>query len=211
VIVQDPKTLSEYESTLQIPRRPEVPDLSTDQVAKISDLVFLNHEPVRAEVLFVFGTVQADWDGLASAILTGFFEHVILVGRLGPTYFSDQVPISHIMRKEFVDRGIPADSLLIQETSNNTLEDVTHSLDLIGNPRSITFAAKSHHSGRCGKTLRKFFPEIPLNAWTHDAVHQGKTISLSAWHTHDEGRERVYGEFLRIQTYSKRGDIATDM
>jgi hypothetical protein len=50
-----------------------------------------------------------------------------------------------------------------------------------------------------------------LNAWTHDAVHQGKTISLSEWHTHDEGRERVYGEYLRIQTYSERGDIATDM
>ena len=78
-------------------------------------------------------------------------------------------------------------------------------------PRSITFAAKSHHSGRCGRTLRKYFPNTQLNAWTHDAVHQGKTISLSEWHTHDEGRERVYGEYLRIQTYSERGDIATDM
>lgn len=209
--MQDPKTLSEYESSLQIPRRPQVPNLSTDQVQEISDTVFLLHQPFPAEVLFVFGTVQADWDGLSSAILEGFFARVVLVGRMGPSFFSDRVPISQVMRQQFLTRGIPEERLLVQGTSDNTLEDVSQSLDLIGNASSITFAAKSHHSGRCGRTLRKFFPGIALNAWTHDAVHQGKIISRQQWQLHDEGRERVYGEFLRIQTYSSRGDIALNV
>jgi hypothetical protein len=96
--------------------------------------------------------------------------------------------------------------------SRNTLEDVAFSLDVLEKhdifPKSIAFLCKAHHSGRCLRTLRKFFLTQTLSPITYVAEYEGVKISKENWYQHEVSRGRAYGEYLRIIEYSKRGDIA---
>ena len=78
----DPKSLSEYEAALDIPRVAETPDLKPGEIEAITNAVFVPHNPQPADCLFIFGTVQADWDGLAQAILNGDYGRVVLAGKI---------------------------------------------------------------------------------------------------------------------------------
>ena len=116
------------------------------------------------------------------------------------------------MRDELIARGVPSDLILVQDKSTNTLEDVAFSLVVLKDhnisPESIAFLCKAHHSGRCLRTLRKFFPSQRLSPITYLAEYDGVKVSKTDWYQHEVSRGRVYGEYLRTIEYSKRGDIA---
>lgn len=194
--------------TASIPRRVEVGDLSETDRALITRTVFHPAEPKPAEVLFIFGSVQGDWDVWAERISAGWFGRVVIAGQTGPSYSAHGIPISEAMRAELVARGVPEGLLHLQTRSTNTLEDVSMSLEHIGNPKTLAFAAKSHHSGRCARTLRRFFPNVELLAHCFDALVEGQPLSVHSWPSFQAGRETVMGEYLRIRHYSARGDIA---
>lgn len=198
----------DYENQLEIPRLVDSRELSASEIESITNTVFLPHNPVHAEVFFIFGTVQANWDQLAEMISSDWFERVILTGKIGPRWFEFGEPIAETMAQQLVSRGVDPDRLSLQPHATNTLEDVSLSLDLLGTPNSILFAAKSHHSGRCGRTLRKFFPKIPLTAVTHNARYGEVVVRAEDWYEFEIGKGRVLGELTRIQTYGARGDIA---
>ncbi|MYA71262.1 hypothetical protein F4009_01835 [Candidatus Poribacteria bacterium] len=108
--------------------------------------------------------------------------------------------------------SIQTDLILVQDKSTNTLEDVAFSLEVLEkndiSPESIAFLCKAHHSGRCLRTLRKFFLSQTLSPVTYLAEYEGVKVSKADWYEHEVSRGRVYGEYLRIIEYSKRGDIA---
>ena len=116
------------------------------------------------------------------------------------------------MRDELIARGVPSDLILVQDRSTNTLEDVAFSLDVLEqhniSPESIAFLCKAHHSGRCLRTLRKFFPSQTLSPVTYLAKYDGVEVSKEDWYQHKVSRGRVYGEYLRIIEYTRRADIA---
>lgn len=198
-----------YEESLSIPREPFVPPLGPNDVVNIGGIVFMKHNPQPADVLFIFGTVQADWEGLAEAILRNDYQKIIVAGKTGPTWFDRGEPIAHSMRAKLVARGVPEDQILVQPESQNTLEDVTLSLPFLNRANAITYAAKSHHSGRCQRTLRKFFPEAILTGHLQDAYYGDFAVTSTNWSLTDIGRARVYGEYRRIVKYVERGDIAS--
>lgn len=202
------ESFAHYEPGRSIPREPFVPPLGPTEIANIGQVVFMPHAPVAADVLFIFGTVQADWDGLAGDIIAGNYGKVVLAGQTGPNWLENGEPIAVAMREKLVKRGVTAQLIEVQTESTNTREDVLMSLDLLGSPGSLTYAAKSHHSGRCLRTLRKFFPEIPLHAHLYDASYGDLRLGPDKWWITDLGRSRVYGEYLRIKQYVERGDIA---
>ena len=47
---------------------------------------------------------------------------------------------------------------------------------------------------------------------TYDAMYYDDSLVIGRdnWQNTKEGRERVWGEFLRIKHYGQRGDIAAD-
>lgn len=191
-----------------IPRLVETEELSPEAIARVGSCVFMPHDPKPAEVLFIFGTVQADWEGLAESILGGAFNKVVLAGRFGPQYRTTGLPIAHVMRAELVARGVDPVQLVVQDRSDNTLEDVSLSLRVIGHPKTLTFAAKSHHSGRCARTLRRFLAKSNLHCHAYDAIAEGVEVNASTWHEHPVSRGYVMGEYQRILLYSGRGDIS---
>lgn len=199
-----------------IPREVVVEDLSPAEIEHITQIVFVAPEFQAADLLFIFGTSTIDneiLESVARYCQKGYFPKVMVTGLSGRLYSETGKPVAHIMRDELIARGVPSDTILVQDRSTNTLEDVAFSLDVLEkhsiSPESIVFLCKAHHSGRCLRTLRKFFPSQILSPITYLAAYDGVEVSKEDWYQHKVSRGRVYGEYLRIIEYSKRGDIAS--
>ena len=195
-----------------IPREVDPPPLTADAVARIARCVFRPPATADAELLFVFGTIRARWDGVADSWRRGLFPRLLLTGGCGPGWAAYGVPIARGMRQELLALGVPPGRMAIQDRSQNTLEDVAFSLDLLGTgdaaPKRLVYAAKPHHSGRCFLTLRRFLPDSELLYHPLPSATGGVAIDVATWHDDRESRARVYAEYLRIIEYSARGDIA---
>ena len=207
-----------YEGYLKnrpIPREVAVDDLSPEEIEGITQTVFVAPESQPVDLLFIFGTSTIDGEALESvarACQQGRFPKVLVTGLSGRLYSETGKPVAHIMRDELIARGVPLEVILVQDRSTNTLEDVAFSLDVLEKHSifldSIAFLCKAHHSGRCLRTLRKFFPSQILSPVTYLAEYEGVKISKEDWYQHEVSRGRVYGEYLRIIEYTGRGDIA---
>lgn len=209
-----PSNYKDFLKEREIPRAVEVPNLSKAEIEKITDIVFIKNNPQKADLLFIFGSKLAgiDWKRIAQMFRDGFFKKILVSGLLGKDYYEKNRPIAHLMQEELLRQGIPKKIILVQDKSNNTLEDVIFGKELLNKnnifPRSILFVAKSHHSGRALRTLKKFFPESRPFALTFDPEIDGVVVSRKNWWKNAISKARVYGEYLRIKKYSERGDIA---
>lgn len=209
---------NDYDDDLKnrsIPREVAVEDLSPKEIKRITQTVFVTSDSEPADLLFIFGTSTIDGEVLGSvarACLQDRFPKVLVTGLSGRLYDETGKPVAVVMRDELIARGVPTDIILVQDRSTNTLEDVAFSLDVLEqhsiSPDSIAFLCKAHHSGRCLRTLRKFFPSQTLSPVTYLAEYEGVKISKEDWYQHEVSRGRVYGEYLRIIEYTRRGDIA---
>ena len=200
---------------LSIPREVAVENLRSEEIEHITQTVFAGSEFLTAALLFIFGTSSIDSEILESVArdcLQGRFSKVLVTGLSGRLYHETGRPLALIMHDELIAQGVPSDIILVQDKSTNTLEDVTFSLEVLEQhnifPNSIAFLSKAHHSGRCMRTLRKFFPSQALLPVTYVAEYDGIRISAEDWYHHQVSRGRVYGEYLRIIEYTRRGDIA---
>ena len=210
-----PNNYEDYLKNRSIPREVAVEGLSPEEIERITQTVFVESAPQPTELLFIFGTSTTDneiLESVARDYQQGRFPKLLVTGLSGRLYSETGKPVAHIMRDELIARGVPSDVILVQDKSTNTLEDVAFSLDVLEkhdvSPESIAFLCKAHHSGRCLRTLRKFFPSHTLSPITYLAEYEGVKISKEDWYQHEVSRGRVYGEYLRIIEYTKRGDIA---
>ena len=153
-----------------IPREVAVEDLLPEEIEHITQTVFVASESQPADLLFIFGTSTIDnkiLESVARDYQKGHFPRVLVTGLSGRLYSETGKPVAHIMRDELMARGVPSEVIHVQDRSTNTLEDVAFSLDVLKqhdiSPESIAFLCKAHHSGRCLRTLRKFFPSQTLS------------------------------------------------
>ena len=207
-----------YESYLKdrpIPREVAADDLSPEEIERITQTVFVAPESQPVDLLFIFGTSTIDngiLESVARDYQKGRFPRVLVTGLSGRLYSETGKPVAHIMRDELMARGVPSEVIHVQDRSTNTLEDVAFSLNVLEkhdiSPESIAFLCKAHHSGRCLRTLRKFFPSQTLLSITYTAEYDGVKVSKEDWYQREVSRGRVYGEYLRIIEYTRRGDIA---
>ena len=214
-MAQFPNNYEDYLKNRSIPREVAVEDLSPEEIEHITQTVFVASESQLTDLLFIFGTSTIDneiLESVARDCLQGRFSKVLVTGLSGRLYDETGKPVARIMRDELIARGVPSDIILVQDRSTNTLEDVAFSLDVLEkhdvSPESMAFLCKAHHSGRCLRTLRKFFPSQTLSPVTYLAEYDGVKVSKADWYRHAVSRGRVYGEYLRIIKYSRRGDIA---
>ena len=211
-----------YLSSLPIPREVVVGDLKLDERKQITQTVFIEPDFHSADLLFIFGTSYIDneiLEVLSVDCNQGLFPKVLVTGKVpytdvgGRMQYETEKPVASIMCDELVVRGVPSDRILVQDRSTNTLEDVQFSLDILSeynvSPRTIAFLCKAHHSGRCLRTLRKFFPLHPLWPITYEAQYGGVRVSKNDWYDHSVSRGRVYGEYLRILKYTAKKDIVS--
>ncbi|MAF24835.1 hypothetical protein CL634_04585 [bacterium] len=195
----------------EVARNPKVPDLSEAKIAQITSEVFVMPNPHPADIIFVFGSSGGDWQLVADLYAAELANLIVVTGKTGRHFSKTGQPLAHMIREKLILKGVPAEAMLVQDKSTNTLEDVKFSkqiLDDLGlHPRAILFVSKSHHSGRAERTLKKYFPQAEIFSATYNTSYEGIKVARHTWSRHEISRQRVYGEWLRIQKYSERGDI----
>ena len=157
-----PATHEDFVKAREIPKHPDPPQLSEGQIEKITHVVFSPCDPVRSEVMFIPGSSLGDWKMVADWFLAGNAEVIIACGMLGRLYYETGRTLASCICDELVSFGVDPGKILKQERSRSTYEDWKYGkevLEAAGNyPRSLAIACKSHHSGRCIRTMRRFFP-----------------------------------------------------
>lgn len=208
-------TYEEFEVHRELERITVCPPLEPEEIQLITKTVFIEPNPQKADLLFVFGSACGDkWEQVARLQTQGFAQKVYIGGGKGK---GGRI-LSHVIREEFIRLGVNKDLILVDENSHSTLEDAVYGKKLFlennVTHKRILFACKAFHGGRCLRTLHKIFPDANLFPFLYDFIYEGKTITpglAKVWWHDETARSYVYGEYLRILLYSSRGDITKDL
>ncbi|MDF2958516.1 MAG: hypothetical protein K0S39_251 [Paenibacillus sp.] len=201
----------------RIPKDPAVPDLTAIQIARLTEIVFLDPKVVPCDAIFVFGgTHPGHWEATIEAYREGLGQKIIVTGGVSPTgvkheaWQDEQMPEARVIVNHLIEAGIPKGSIVYENRSRNTLENVLFAKEVFdfNSIASLLFVCKSHGAGRQYRTLAKYLPlEIRYIPYGFDAVYEGEAINRHNWMHSSKGRSRVYGEYVRICYYGDRGDI----
>ena len=115
------------------------------------------------------------------------------------------------IQDELLKLGCREEDILIENTSTNSLENVLFSKKVLDeqigltNIKRIMAVVKHYHSRRALMTLKKHFPHsIDILPVPYDIYG----FTKNNWFTSEKEKEKVLGEWKKIQTYLKKGDIA---
>ena len=205
----------------EIERNPITPRLNAKAKELITKLCFRKDDKLKkVDGIFVFSSL-VDIKKLA-----GMIEKILEKGISKKVFITGGVIPDDRARDLKIKKGsIEADLLLealnierfkdvrfyVEKKSLNTLENVTETLKIpeFKKCKSLLFIFKSHAAGRGYLTLRKFFQSAEILQMTFNAKYEreNKGISKTNWHSFAFAKSRVWGEYLRIEKYSSRGDI----
>ncbi len=210
---------------MTIPRNPHCPILTDEAKELLTQLCFRQDDsPKKVDGIFVFGssTNIGKLAGLLDDILShSIAKKVFLSGGFIPKPLAKELGIKKIipesgnlMKHLNLDKFKKID-FITENKSASTYENVAEMFKYkeFRQLKSLLFIFKSHAAGRGYLTLRKFFNEIPIYQQTFDVKYRValKKINRTNWHTFDFGRNRVWGEYLRIKTYGRQGAIEYDL
>jgi hypothetical protein len=204
-------------SAREIPKLPEVPELTSEKIALLTELCFRNDTEVPpVDLIFVFGSAIC-FQEMKQSIQTVIpqSKQLLLTGGI-EKYIDSSVhdlPESTLLY-EVIKDALPSELLVFCETkSRNTYENLKFGLQLVPQkPTRVCFIAKSFHAGRAYLTLKKFLPDSVVYQRTFDPIYPRCKMPMtrSGWWKEKEYSARIWGEFLRIKKYGDRGDLILD-
>ncbi len=201
-----------------IPKEPLVPDLTDQQIEKLTDIVFLPAvAPEPCDAIFVFGgTHPGHWQQAIHAYHRGYSTQVIVTGGVSPTGIKHpDWPDATMCESEgitakLVEGGVPRNAIVFENWSRNTRENVLYAQEVVdfSQMRGLLFVGKSIGAGREYRTLAQNVP-FPLRyiPFGFDAEYASQIISRHTWMQSAVGRGRVFGEYLRIVYYGRLGHV----
>lgn len=201
-----------------IPKTPEVPDLTNEEIAFLTWVTFGEElKPEKSDVLFLFsGTHPGHWEKTIEAFHKGYINKIIVTGGKSltgvphPEWMHKDATESKIITQHLIDAGIPNNCIISENKSTNSLENVIYAKEVFDfkTVNKIMVVCKSHATGRQIRTLSKHIPShmqyIPN---TFDTFYNNIRVGRDNWMKSDEGKSRVWGEYLRILHYGEKGDI----
>ena len=176
----------------------------------IVDWLTINDKPEKSDLIFVFGGPTLSQVEKAKELFDqGYSEKILVTGNTGtfnnPDWYK---PVAEIYTDFLIKNGISSENLLIQNTSTNTLEDVTFSIPIIKNNfpnlQKIILVSNPIHQRRCFATFQKQFPfkiEIfnqPGDKPDLDKINNKEVVQIAI---------RCIQEYDRLIKYSQKGDI----
>lgn len=204
----------------QILRLPPLPLCFDNSLCELlTDLCFnITKNTTNVDLIFVYGTpffIDQAANTVIELLHRKVASKIIITGGMmphGETLFKQK------SEARLIYENIPLHfknlDFYLEEESQNTLDNVVNSLRLfdISYCKKICFVFPAHGGARGYLTLKKFFPNaeithVPYNPWYPEDEH---SLAADMWHLSEKGRQRIWGEFLRIKEYSYRGDITLD-
>lgn len=200
----------------EIAKVPTTPEMGTALISALTTLCFQEESIAPSDLLFVFGSNVQHRE--IADIIRYMLDHqlvndVLITGGIanynGSFYKkeaeSEQIK-SHIPMEKYTDK-----KFYLENQSKNIIENIVEAKKIVSfeNIRSMTFLSHSYASTRAALSLKRFFPHIQLHCiplpLPSDFLKY--PISKSMWSKTEYGRGLVWGEYLRLETYGKRGDF----
>jgi len=202
----------------EIEEYPPPPILSAQAIELLTHLCFRkdDQEIPSVDCIFVFGsTISLDTlaDKLNHLMQRKISKKIILTGghvsyQGSKDYNISQTKMIYQRIQSFLSLDL---EVLLEENSQNTLENVDFGLKLLPSPiSSLCFITKNFHAARSYLSLRRYLKNISLFQSTYPPVYSDIDLKIQPqnWHQHPLGRARIWGEFLRIKKYGERNDIS---
>ena len=204
-----------------IERNPNSPRLNNEAVKLLTELCFRKDDHVKkVDGIFVYSStidIKKLIRLVEKILLLRISRKVFITGGLPPKELVKDLQVEGTTKE--ADLVLQALNLkkfknvkfFVERKSSNTFENVTETLknSEFRKCKSLLFIFKSHAAGRGYLTLRKFFKSAEILQQTFNTKYKraNKIITRNSWHTFSFGRDRAWGEFLRIKKYGARGDI----
>lgn len=174
------------------------------------DWLALSDKLEKSDLIFVFGGPTLSQAKKAQELFSqGYSQKILVTGNTGTFNNPDwNKPIANIFADFLTNNEVPLENILIQNTSMNTLEDVTFSLPIIKNNfphiQKIVLVSNPMHQRRCFATFKKQFPfpvEIINQSGDKPDIDKLNPDELNDIAT------RCIQECDRLIKYSTKGDI----
>lgn len=178
-------------------------------IEQISNYIFVPTVSEKADFAFIFGTRQ--YQGavqLAYDLYKRNMVSKILVSG-GVNRVSGENEALVIFQK-LSSLGVNEGDIIVEDRSTNTLENVLFSRQVIEenigfkNIQTIIAVVKNYHSRRALMTLTKHFPK---HIKFISADYEVYNFNKNNWSESEQGKEKVFGEYEKIQKYLAKGDI----
>ncbi len=204
-----------------IPNYPEVPDLTLEQINKITEIVFLPvMEIKKCDAIFVFGCPDSQiWNTICKAYKEGLGKHIIVTGGYNPNVKLPQAdwdygtkPESEVIVSNLKLLGIPEDVIFYENKSVNSWENVMFAKKIFNFDKieSLLIICKSVAVGRQTRIIKKLLPHIKrLVPYPYETVidRDIPSITRNNWMKHPKSLSFVFGSYLRIVQASKNNGI----
>lgn len=184
----------------------------TDLTKTLLNWLAISDPLEKSDLIFVFGGPTLNQVQKAKELFNqGYSSKILVTGNTG-TFNNPgwNKPIANIFSDFLIQNGISSENILIQNTSMNTLEDVTFSLPIIQenikNLQTIILVSNPMHQRRCFATFKKQFPfAIKIINQAGDKpdiskINQEEITQIAI---------RCVQECDRLLRYSEKGDIET--
>lgn len=206
--------------TMNIPKYPSVPDFTNEQIKELTKIVFCNdlQDTNVADLIFVFGSTDPGaFQRHLKHTRRVFVKDIVISGGSSVSgakhenWTDGSKSEAQSIRDKLVQNGIPKGIIYIEDISSNSKENVLFAKEIydFSNVRNLYFVSKSHAAGRQYRTLRKYLhSEIKIAHYSYETkIRDGNYINHENWMNYSAGRSLVFGEYLRIIYYGRRGDI----
>ncbi len=200
-----------------IPRRPDVPALTEEQIAGLTRAVFLDlpAEPAPCDLIFVFGGLKPGlWQTAAKAYHLGLAPRILLTGgihwrRTDPREREEAE--SRVMARHLIEAGVPMECIMLEDRSTtSSIENILCAQEVFdfSTIDSILVVYRSY-TCRQFRLMQRMMPaHIRLVPYPFDmADSTGHLITRETWMDSPEGRAFVFGEYLRLLAYARCGSI----
>ncbi|WP_157816122.1 ElyC/SanA/YdcF family protein [Spirosoma pollinicola] len=201
----------------EIPRFPLPPLLNQPLIDELTNLCFYQQDRVAlVDLLFVFGSniLHNELGQLISqAIDQTEVKRILITG--GVARYTD-LRIDSVAESERILAAIRYRDrtdlrFMLETNSTNTLENVVEARKAYDFQTStqLLFIAHSYATMRSYLTLRKFHTQGEITGWPLilPSEIEGYSVSQADWYKSEKGRALVWGEYLRFETYGRRGDF----
>lgn len=177
-------------------------------IREISEYLFCQDEPETADLIIVFGGKRLERaERGAELYKAGLAPKVLITG-------GDKRDIgvceAERLKDHMVGLGVPAEAIIIEGESVNTLENVRRSVAIVEehfgwkNLKNVILVSAPYHLRRVKQALAHYIPRAVKITCVPDT--RTDITRDNWWHT-PEGQNLVYRELEKVRTYALQGEL----
>lgn len=175
----------------------------------------------KNDVIFVFGSTHpACVEATFKAYELGLGNIIVISGGSSNSrekhkdWTSGDRTEADSISSKLIEMGIPKEKIYVEDKATNSKENVILATKLFDFTclEGITIISKNYVVGRQARTLKKYInPNIHVSSFGYNvALNDGTTFDEESWMISEQSKALVFGEYLRIILYGRRGDIIND-